>query len=101
MLYLQEIHQSRNAALAPEVRCLLSSVLFDNISKSSSICCLSLLSIKRFGFFFSKMQKSCKSNAIKLACFAEMQLILCKVSFSIISHPMILYHRVGMGCQGI
>ena len=24
------------------------------------------------------MQKSCKSNAIKLACFAEMQLILCK-----------------------
>jgi len=45
------------------------------------------------------MQKSCKSRAIKLACFAEMQLILCKITSSFIFHPMILYHRVGMGCQ--
>jgi hypothetical protein len=40
-----------------------------------------------------------KSSAIKLVRFAEMQLILCKVIASFVSHPMILYHRVGMGCQ--
>ena len=37
------------------------------------------------------MQKSCKSSAIKLACFAEMQLILCKVSLFFIFRPIILY----------
>ena len=42
---------------------------------------------------FEIMPTSFEAIRLSLGCIA------CKIRFSFIFHPMILYHRVGMGCQ--